>query len=151
MSTSNCAPRHVWTKVEEGALVECLMELVSMGGWKSDNGTFRPGYLAQLVCTMAEKLPKRQGKENIINITQRSRSRILLNKPFPYYDELTYVFGRDRATGRFAETFADVGSNEPGVKGIIVQGVVESQCDISAFSYASVPRPKISICTIGGT
>ncbi|KAL0551716.1 hypothetical protein IC582_010805 [Cucumis melo] len=36
-----------------------------------------------------------------------------LNKPFPYYDELTYVFGRDRATGRFAETFADVGSNEP--------------------------------------
>ncbi|KAA0064820.1 retrotransposon protein [Cucumis melo var. makuwa] len=32
----------------------------------------------------------------------------------PYYDELTYVFGRDRATGRFAETFADVGSNEPG-------------------------------------
>ncbi|KAA0047893.1 retrotransposon protein [Cucumis melo var. makuwa] len=38
----------------------------------------------------------------------------LLNKPFPYYDELTYVFGRDRAIGRFAETFADVGSNEPG-------------------------------------
>uniref|UniRef100_A0A9I9E610 DUF8040 domain-containing protein n=1 Tax=Cucumis melo TaxID=3656 RepID=A0A9I9E610_CUCME len=38
----------------------------------------------------------------------------LLNKPFPYYDELTYVFGCDRATGRFAETFADVGSNELG-------------------------------------
>ncbi|TYK16365.1 retrotransposon protein [Cucumis melo var. makuwa] len=31
MSTSNCAPRHVWTKEEEGTLVECLMELVSMG------------------------------------------------------------------------------------------------------------------------
>uniref|UniRef100_A0A9I9EMA2 Retrotransposon protein n=1 Tax=Cucumis melo TaxID=3656 RepID=A0A9I9EMA2_CUCME len=38
----------------------------------------------------------------------------LLNKPFPYYDELTYVFGRDRVTGRFVETFADMGSNEPG-------------------------------------
>uniref|UniRef100_A0A9I9E5N0 Retrotransposon protein n=1 Tax=Cucumis melo TaxID=3656 RepID=A0A9I9E5N0_CUCME len=38
----------------------------------------------------------------------------LLNKPFAYYNELTYVFGRDRATSRFAETFADVGSNEPG-------------------------------------
>ncbi|TYK25879.1 pol protein [Cucumis melo var. makuwa] len=37
----------------------------------------------------------------------------------------------------------------PIVNGIIVQGVAESQCDISAFSYASVPRPKISICTIG--
>ncbi|KAA0059630.1 retrotransposon protein [Cucumis melo var. makuwa] len=57
MSTSNRAPRHVWTKEEEGTLVEHLMELVSMGGWKSDNGTFRPGYLAQLVRMMAEKLP----------------------------------------------------------------------------------------------
>ncbi|TYJ96963.1 retrotransposon protein [Cucumis melo var. makuwa] len=42
---------------EEGTLVEYLMELVSMGGWKSNNGTIRPGYLAQLVCMMAEKLP----------------------------------------------------------------------------------------------
>ena len=33
--------------------MECLMELVSMGGWKSDNGTFRPGYLAQLVRMMS--------------------------------------------------------------------------------------------------
>ncbi|KAA0032819.1 retrotransposon protein [Cucumis melo var. makuwa] len=38
----------------------------------------------------------------------------LLNKPFPYFDKLTYVFDRDKATGRFAETFVDVGSNEPG-------------------------------------
>ncbi|KAL0541147.1 hypothetical protein IC582_021186 [Cucumis melo] len=38
----------------------------------------------------------------------------LLNKLFPYYDECTYVFGRDRATGRLAKTFVDVGSNEPG-------------------------------------
>ncbi|XP_050937702.1 uncharacterized protein LOC127148281 [Cucumis melo] len=38
----------------------------------------------------------------------------LLNKLFSYYDELTYVFGHDRAMSRFAETFIDVGSNEPG-------------------------------------
>uniref|UniRef100_A0A9I9E6Y3 Retrotransposon protein n=1 Tax=Cucumis melo TaxID=3656 RepID=A0A9I9E6Y3_CUCME len=41
-------------------------------------------------------------------------ARGLLNKLFLYYDELTYVFGRDRVTGRFTETFVDVGSNEPG-------------------------------------
>ncbi|KAA0045644.1 retrotransposon protein [Cucumis melo var. makuwa] len=105
MSTSNRAPRHVWTKEEEGTLVECLMELVSMGGWKSDNGTFRPGYLAQLVRMMAENLPGCQS---------HPAAKGLLNKSFPYYDELTYVFGRDRTTDRFAETFADVGSNEPG-------------------------------------
>uniref|UniRef100_A0A9I9EMP3 Retrotransposon protein n=1 Tax=Cucumis melo TaxID=3656 RepID=A0A9I9EMP3_CUCME len=60
MSISNRAPRHVWTEEEEGTLVECLMELVSMGGWKSDNGTFWLGYLTQLVRMMAEKLPGRQ-------------------------------------------------------------------------------------------
>ncbi|KAL4022851.1 hypothetical protein IC575_016597 [Cucumis melo] len=37
----------------------------------------------------------------------------LLNKSFPYYDELSYVFGKDRATGGRAESFADVGSNNP--------------------------------------
>ena len=37
----------------------------------------------------------------------------LLNKPFPYYNELAYVFGKDRTTGAHAETFADVGSNVP--------------------------------------
>ncbi|KAA0025278.1 retrotransposon protein [Cucumis melo var. makuwa] len=31
MSTSTRAPRHVWTKEEEGTFVECLMDLVSMG------------------------------------------------------------------------------------------------------------------------
>ncbi|KAA0032833.1 retrotransposon protein [Cucumis melo var. makuwa] len=144
MSTSNRAPRHVWTKEEEGILVECLMELVSMGGWKSDNGMFRPCYLAQLVRMTTEKLPGcRVRATTVIDCRIKTLKRTfqaiaemrgpacsgfgwndekkfascsegLLNKPFPYYDELTYVFGRDRATGRFTETFADVGSNEPG-------------------------------------
>ncbi|KAA0047703.1 retrotransposon protein [Cucumis melo var. makuwa] len=46
--------------------------------------------------------------------TEEEEAKGLLNKPFLYYDELTYVFGRDRVTGRFAETFADVESNDPG-------------------------------------
>ena len=37
----------------------------------------------------------------------------LLNKPFSYYDELAYVFGKDHATGVHAETFSDVGSTVP--------------------------------------
>ncbi|KAL4011416.1 hypothetical protein IC575_028474 [Cucumis melo] len=37
----------------------------------------------------------------------------LLNKSFPHYDELSYVFGKDRATGGQAESFADIGLNDP--------------------------------------
>ncbi|KAA0034857.1 retrotransposon protein [Cucumis melo var. makuwa] len=36
-----------------------------------------------------------------------------LNKSFPHYDELSYVFGKDRATEGWAETFGDVESNDP--------------------------------------
>ncbi|TYK11784.1 retrotransposon protein [Cucumis melo var. makuwa] len=43
-----------------------------------------------------------------------SASKGLLNKPFLYYDELVYVFGRDRATGRITETFTEMASNELG-------------------------------------
>ncbi|KAL4018506.1 hypothetical protein IC575_022104 [Cucumis melo] len=37
----------------------------------------------------------------------------LFNKPFPYYDELAYVFGCDRMMDGFIKTFDDVGSNKP--------------------------------------
>ena len=57
MTSSSRAPKHVWTEEEEATLVECMVELVSIGGWKSDNGTFRPGYLPQLLRMMAAKLP----------------------------------------------------------------------------------------------
>ena len=43
MTSSSRAPKHVWMKEEEATLVESMVELVSAGGWMSDNGTFRPG------------------------------------------------------------------------------------------------------------
>ena len=58
IATSSRAPKHVWTKEEEDTLVKCLMELVSTDGWKSDNGTFRLDYLAQLIRMIAKKLPR---------------------------------------------------------------------------------------------
>ncbi|TYK08812.1 retrotransposon protein [Cucumis melo var. makuwa] len=45
MPSSSRLPKHNWTKKEEAGLVKYLMELVNAGGWRSDNGTFRPGYL----------------------------------------------------------------------------------------------------------
>ena len=45
MTTSFRAPKHVWTKKKDGTVVECLVELVFVDGWKLDNGTFRPGCL----------------------------------------------------------------------------------------------------------
>ncbi|KAA0055605.1 retrotransposon protein [Cucumis melo var. makuwa] len=58
MATSSCAPKRVWTKEEEDTLVECLVELVSIGGWKPNNGTFvdvgsnEPADMRGLTCRM---------------------------------------------------------------------------------------------------
>ena len=56
MTSSSRVPKNVWTKEEEATLVESMVELVFAGGWKSDNDTFRPGYLAKLLRMMAAKL-----------------------------------------------------------------------------------------------
>uniref|UniRef100_A0A9I9E8A0 Retrotransposon protein n=1 Tax=Cucumis melo TaxID=3656 RepID=A0A9I9E8A0_CUCME len=123
MSTSNHASRHVWTKEEQDTLVECLMELVSIGDgnwimilkrtfqaiaemWGPTCGGF--GWNDEENCIIAKK-----GLfDNWVRLHPATKE--LLNKLFPYYEELTYVFGCDRATSRFVETLVDAGSNEPG-------------------------------------
>ncbi|KAA0037912.1 retrotransposon protein [Cucumis melo var. makuwa] len=128
MTTSSCAPKHVWTKEEEDTLVECLVELVSTGGWKSDNCMFWPGYLAQLKCEGQHSgfdwndsakciIVEKEVFNNWVRLHLVAKG--LFNKLFSYYDEMAYVFRRNRATGRFAEAFTNVGSNEPtGYEGV---------------------------------
>ncbi|KAL0559592.1 hypothetical protein IC582_004207 [Cucumis melo] len=156
MTSSSRLPKHTWTKEEETDLVECLVELVNSGGWRSDNGTFRLGYLNQLARMMAFKIPdcnihastidsriklmKRMfhalaemrgpncsgfgwndekkciiAEKEVFNdwVKSHPAAKGLLNKSFVHYDELLYVFGKDRATGGRTESFADIGSNDP--------------------------------------
>ncbi|KAL4010676.1 hypothetical protein IC575_027687 [Cucumis melo] len=157
MTSSSRLPKHTWTKEEEAGLVECLVELVNVGGWRFDNGTFRPGYLNQLARMMAFKIPGSNIHASTIDSRIKLMKRMfhalaemrgpncsgfgwndekkcivaekevfddwvkshpaakgLLNKSFVHYDELSYVFGKDRAT-RSGESFADIGSNDPPV------------------------------------
>ncbi|KAG6483806.1 hypothetical protein ZIOFF_060506 [Zingiber officinale] len=48
--------KRLWTKQEDAALVDCLVELSKDLAWKSENG-FRTGYLVHLEKLMAAKLP----------------------------------------------------------------------------------------------
>ncbi|KAL0537717.1 hypothetical protein IC582_026702 [Cucumis melo] len=152
MTSSSRLPKHTWTKEEEADLVE----LVNAGGWRSDNGTFRPGYLNQLARMMAFKIPGCNIHASTIDSRIKLMKRMfhalaemrglncsgfgwndekkcivaekevfddwvkshpaakgLFNKSFVHYDELSYVFDKDHATGGRAESFADIGSNDP--------------------------------------
>ncbi|KAL4022737.1 hypothetical protein IC575_016482 [Cucumis melo] len=152
MASTSRLPKHTWTKEEEVGLVE----LVNVGGWRSNNGTFLPGYLNQLVRMMTFKIPgcnvhastidsrikllkimfhtlaemrgptcsgfRWNDKQKCIVIEKKvfndwvkshPATKGLLTKLFPHYDELSYVFGKDRAMGAQVETFANIGLNDP--------------------------------------
>uniref|UniRef100_A0A9I9EEF2 Myb/SANT-like domain-containing protein n=1 Tax=Cucumis melo TaxID=3656 RepID=A0A9I9EEF2_CUCME len=186
MASSSRLPKHNWTKEEEAGLVECLMELVNAGGWRSDNETFRPGYLNQLARMMAFKIPgsnvhastidsrikllKRMfhaivgmrgptcsgfgwndeqkcivaEKEVLDNwVKSHTAAKGLLNKSFSHYDELSYVFGKDRATGGRAESFADVGSNNPaGYEPFVVDATPDTDFQPMYVSSGSKRKRK---------
>ncbi|KAA0066061.1 retrotransposon protein [Cucumis melo var. makuwa] len=130
MTSLSRAPKNVWMK-EEDTLVECLVELVF-----AEMEVRQRYVLARLpgptyphdgrkVAIAEMNGPSCSGfewnDETKCIIAEKElfdNWKGFLNKSFSYYDELAYVFGRDRATGCFVETFTDVGSNEPdGYKG----------------------------------
>ncbi|TYK21967.1 RING-H2 finger protein ATL66 [Cucumis melo var. makuwa] len=87
MVSSSRAPKHTWTKEEEAKLVECLVELISAGGWRFDNGTFRSGVILQSKTFYTNHF-------HIMMICPMSSTKI-----------------KDRVTEARSETFADIGSN----------------------------------------
>ncbi|XP_019054140.1 PREDICTED: uncharacterized protein LOC104602427 [Nelumbo nucifera] len=145
----------IWSKEEEGKLIEGLMMLVHIRMWRSDNGTFKSGYLNQLERFMETNLPgcglkanphiesrvkhmKRQYaaicemlspscsgfgwddvkkcitcKDEVFNgwVKSHPHAKGLRNKPFPFFDGLSIIFGRDRATGESVEAPADAAEN----------------------------------------
>ncbi|KAA0042271.1 retrotransposon protein [Cucumis melo var. makuwa] len=140
MTSSSRLPKHSWTKEEEAGLIECLVELVNVGGWRSDNGTFHPGYLNQLARMMAFKIPGC----NIHALTIDGQIKLMKRmfhalaemcgptcSDFGWNDEQKCIVAEKevfydwvkvrylsferllRATGGRAESFADVGSNDP--------------------------------------
>ncbi|KAA0034922.1 retrotransposon protein [Cucumis melo var. makuwa] len=64
-----------------------------------------------------------------------------LNKPFPHYDELSYVFEKDRAIRARAEMFSDIGSNVPGPSdGVQAKNILDME-----FLATCRPRMNMSL------
>ncbi|TYK01431.1 retrotransposon protein [Cucumis melo var. makuwa] len=96
MASISKLPKHSWTKEEEAGPSMMRGPTCNRFRWNDEQK-----------CIVAEK-------EVFDNwVKSHPVAKGLLNKSFPHYDELSYMFGKDRATGVRAETFADVGSNDP--------------------------------------
>uniref|UniRef100_A0A9I9CUT4 Uncharacterized protein n=1 Tax=Cucumis melo TaxID=3656 RepID=A0A9I9CUT4_CUCME len=62
-----------------------------------------------------------------------------LNKPFPHYDELSYVFEKDREIRARAEMFSDIESNVPGPSdGVQAKNILDME-------FLATCRPRMNM------
>ncbi|KAL0308813.1 UNVERIFIED_CONTAM: hypothetical protein Sradi_5823600 [Sesamum radiatum] len=122
-----------WKYEEDAKLVEALLDMVNVGAYKAENG-FKP-----------EKAVWEA------YLQSHSTHVIWQNKPFPFYDDLLVIFGKDRATGNNADGPADMMeeiqreevNNDPNddVETTIENGLEDLDASMS-FSPLQSPRTE---------
>ncbi|MFQ6624422.1 hypothetical protein Gotur_004323 [Gossypium turneri] len=135
-SQSSRGTKRKWVLEEDVAIVSCMVDLHNVGTFNADTG-FKAGYLNELEKMLEKALPNamlkaRPNIESRIRLLKRDWSIVydMLNgqnnsgfgwddhshkdadqfrhRSFPYYDQLTAIYAKDRATGKYAQTAADV-------------------------------------------
>ncbi|KAL8515194.1 hypothetical protein ACS0TY_014055 [Phlomoides rotata] len=109
-----------WSKVEEDALIHCLIDIVN-DGWKAKNG-FKAGFQRELEKNMRKMLPgtdtvvkphinskihvwkKEYDDEEVWDASRRADPHLksVCFKSWPYYSQWLEIFGKDQATGENA-------------------------------------------------
>ncbi|KAL8528287.1 hypothetical protein ACS0TY_005914 [Phlomoides rotata] len=95
--------RRSWSRVEEDALISCLIDIVN-DGWKADN-SFKAGFQRELEKRMLKIFP---GTDLVANphinskIHADPQVRGIHFKSWPFYSKWLDIFGKDRATGENA-------------------------------------------------
>ncbi|MFQ6654854.1 hypothetical protein Gotur_025660 [Gossypium turneri] len=156
-SQASRGTKRKWVPKEDAALVSCMVDLHNGGTFNADT-RFKAGYLNELERMLQKVLPNAmlKAKPNIesrIRLLKREWSIVydMLNgqnnsgfswdehshkeaaqfrhHSFPYYDQLTAIYARDRATGKDAQTAADV------IEEINVDGVPTIDMDEERNSF----------------
>ncbi|KAL0332849.1 UNVERIFIED_CONTAM: hypothetical protein Scaly_2186400 [Sesamum calycinum] len=139
-----------WKYEEDAKLVEALLDMVNVGAYKAENG-FKPGYLNYVEEKMQVSLPNSEKAVWEAYLQSHSTHVIWQNKPFPFYDDLLVIFGKDRATGNNADGPADMMeeiqreevNNDPNddVETTIENGLEDLDASMS-FSPLQSPRTE---------
>ncbi|KAG6515574.1 hypothetical protein ZIOFF_026003 [Zingiber officinale] len=108
--------KYQWSAIENVALIEALMQLNNVGDLRNKNEEgFRPGHGLKLQQMLEVSLPGHGIKakseiESRLRTFQKLHNVLhdMLYKSLAYYEELSIIFGGDRASGKDAQVRADI-------------------------------------------
>ncbi|MFQ6646410.1 hypothetical protein Gotur_019341 [Gossypium turneri] len=114
-SQNSRGTKRKWVPKEDAALVSCMVNLHNVGTFNANRG-FKTGYLNELEKMLEKALPNAmlKAKHNIesrIKVLKRDWSimyDMLNRKNNSGFDQLTVIYAKDRATGKDAQTAADI-------------------------------------------
>ncbi|KAJ4847750.1 hypothetical protein Tsubulata_006929 [Turnera subulata] len=104
------ADRRPWAKEEVDVLLDVLEDLV-VEGFKADVGQFKPGTYAMILAKIREKVPNApdMNDKHCMSVDntdvldtykkRNPKSKYQAGTPFPEYERLCNIFGKDHATG----------------------------------------------------
>ncbi|KAG8481488.1 hypothetical protein CXB51_026338 [Gossypium anomalum] len=117
-SQNSRGTKRKWVSEEDATLVACIVDLHNVGIFNAVTG-FKAGYLNELEKMLEKVLPNamlnaKPNLESRIRTLKRDWSishkeaAQFKHRSFPYYDQLTVIYAKDRATGKDAQTVADI-------------------------------------------
>ncbi|EOY03040.1 Uncharacterized protein TCM_017450 [Theobroma cacao] len=113
---------HQWTPIEDGVLIDCCIDLVNEVGVEiMGHSSLKTQYreIAEMISHSDSGFGWDDVKKCVTCdddvwigwVKSHSAAAGLRNKPFPHFDQLAIIFGKDKATGEGAESPADAVEN----------------------------------------
>ncbi|KAK2649059.1 hypothetical protein Ddye_016548 [Dipteronia dyeriana] len=124
-----------WTLEEEDAMISILEGIVADGG-RCDTGSFRP--VGSVWMTLAKCVTMDDLEILTEYLKKHPNKNYTVNRPFPHYERLVTVFGKDRATGSMAESAADALDH---------MGLENEESDTAGFTEPSSTPSNVSFAS----
>ncbi|MBA0749383.1 hypothetical protein Gogos_003324, partial [Gossypium gossypioides] len=104
-SQNSRGTKRKWVLKEDVALVVCMVDLYNVGTYNADT-RFKVDYLNELERMLEKVIPHAMLKAKP-NLSHKVASQFR-HRSFPYYDQLTSIYAKDRAIGKNAQIAADI-------------------------------------------
>ncbi|KAK5843288.1 hypothetical protein PVK06_005740 [Gossypium arboreum] len=136
-----------WTKPMEHLFLEILAEEAQKGNKPSN--TFKAVSFNRVVVAIFERFQVQCDAKHVENHLRTAHKKYepFLNKSIDHYDEMALAVGKDKATGSFARTFADIDLDDANQDSVPIDGdneeIEEVRTNVSSSGTSKRKRKNV--------